>query len=210
LVEAEARKFRSASDTRADSPCSTIARLPRVVEGHMRREWLPIAFAISCATAGAEEQISWGIRGGYAHGWLDTSGQDAFETDADGGYAIGAFASVALGASMRFQSEILWTSRRFSAREAAVPFSISARGVELPLLFQLRFPEGRRAQATVFAGPQLSLVTSVEQALGDSETDIGDQVRNLDAGVTVGGGFEWLGAQGAFLLDLRVNLAFAI
>jgi hypothetical protein len=175
----------------------------------MRKKGIGIALCVLALSAGASgAEPVFGVKGGWVSGSLQADGPEAFDTSADAGFAIGGFIGFGLGDAVRFQPEVLLSNRRFSSTGPRAPFGVSARGVEVPLLFQLRFPEGRRVQAVLFAGPQVSFISSVTQALGDSESDISDQIKNVDAGVTFGGGVEFYVGRGALSLDARYNVGF--
>lgn len=174
----------------------------------MRRVLVTLAAIVTMAGArnADAQEVSWGFKGGIVLASLETSGPGAFETDDDAGGTIGGFVGWAVTGIVRIQPEVLVTTRRFWARNVGSPFGISATGVEVPLLVHFRFPEGRRAQAVLFAGPQLGAIANVTQAMGQTETDISDQVKDLDVGATFGGGVELPAGPGALVLDVRISL----
>jgi Outer membrane protein beta-barrel domain len=157
-------------------------------------------------TGSARADTSFGVEGGFVAASLDVSGPSAFDTSADAGAAIGAFARLGLRGSVGFQPEILLTWGRFSASGVPTPFGVAFRSVEVPLLFHVRFPPKHGVEAFVCAGPQLSAISKVTQALSDGESDISDQIKNWDIGATFGGGVEASVGRGALVLEGRVNL----
>lgn len=161
-----------------------------------------IALSIG-ATGAAAQGLSWGLKGGVGFGSLNTEGQDAFETSPDPGGMFGGFFGVDIGRVVRFQPEVYWSVRRFSATGVPTPFAVTSRGVEVPLLLQVRVPEARSTQAVLFIGPQFSVVGKVEQRIGNAATDISDQIRDRDAGVVFGAGLERAVSTGALAFDVR-------
>ena len=155
------------------------------------------------ATAG---DVTAGVKGGGVFASLATAGQGAFDTASDGGVAVGAFASVEIGHGVRFQPEVLFGVRRFSAIDAAAPFGVSSRGIEIPLLIQYRAPSSRRVRALFSAGPQLSVITKVTQSLGPADSDISDQIKDVDVGATFGGGVAIGAGRGSVTIEARGNV----
>lgn len=155
------------------------------------------------ATNAAAQGLSWGLKGGIGFGSLNTEGGDAFETSPDPGGMLGGFVGVDIGAIVRLQPEAYWSVRRFSATGVPTPFAVSSRGVEVPLLLQVRVPKARSTQAVLFSGPQFSVIGTVEQRIGSTATDISDQIRDRDVGVVFGAGLERVVNTGAFVVDVR-------
>lgn len=169
----------------------------------MKNRWWTMACVavLSVAAVDASAQgVSWGLKGGLDFGSLDT---DLFEASSDAGGMFGGFLGIDLGRRVRLQPEVYWSVRRFSATGGPGPFAITARGLEVPLLVHVRFPDARATQLTVFAGPQLSAIGEVEQRAGGAAVDISDQIKDGDFGVTVGAGVERAFTAGAFVIDVR-------
>jgi hypothetical protein len=165
-----------------------------------------VAAILMCAPEASADEVSWGIKGGLVLASLDAQGPEGFETDPDSGAAIGTFVGVALGQRVRLQPEVWFVNRRFSAVEIAPPFGVSSRSLEVPVLVQVRFPDGRRAQAFLCAGPQLTIIGKVTQALAQGESDISDRIKNVDVGVAFGGGLERGLGRGALVIEARVTI----
>lgn len=160
--------------------------------------------------AGADAQtVSGGIKGGVMAGRLSAEGTGAFETSAEVSVAGGGFLGVTLGSRLRLQVEALLTERQFSSTDATAPFEVRSRGLEVPLLLQVRGRSDRRVRPLVFGGPQLSLISSVTQSVGGHETDLGDQVADTDLAFTVGGGVEVAARHGAVVIDARAILGLS-
>lgn len=171
------------------------------------RTWLcaVAAFAtiLVVASNGFAQDVSWGLKGGLVLASLDTSGPGAFETAREAGGLVGGFVGVDLGRHLRLQPELYWSVRRFSATGVPTPFSVSTRGVEMPLLMQVRFPGARATQAVVFGGPHMGFIGGVTQRVGGTSSDVSDEIKNHDLAFTVGGGIERATTRGRLLFDVR-------
>src|SRR5262245_53326235 len=128
----------------------------------------------------AADGIAWGIKGGLVAASIATAGPGAIDTASDAGGAFGTFVGLGRSTKIRFQPEIFLTTRRFSSSDPSVPFRVSARSVEVPLLVHLRFLEAHRTRVVAYAGPQLSVIGRVRQTRPDGEFDFSDQVKDLD------------------------------
>jgi hypothetical protein len=152
------------------------------------------------------QDVTWGVKGGVALASLNTSGEGSFETSSDVGGALGGFVSLTVAPGVTFQPEVLLTTRRFSVFEAATPFSVAATSVEIPLLVHLKVPRQGQVQAALFAGPVVAAIAEVEQAIGETRSDISDHIETLDAGLAFGGGIEFQLPHGAVLFDIRIAI----
>lgn len=163
------------------------------------------ALLITAGNARAQD-VSWGVKGGLVFGALDTSGPGRFDTSSDAGGVFGGFVGVGLGRYVRVQPELYWSVRRFATTDAATPFAVSARGVEIPLLLQARFPDARAARVLVFGGPQFGFIGKVTQHVGAVSTDIGREIKDRDLAIVLGAGVERALTSGALVIDLRAVL----
>lgn len=163
-------------------------------------------FALMSATEAWAQQFDWGLKGGFVAGSLEVSGPGEFETSADAGAIVGAFAGIDLHPLIRLQPEIYWSVRRFSATGVATPFSVSATGWELPLLLQLRVPRSSPTRVAAFVWPQLNVIRGVTQEIGNLRVELDDQVEDTDVALVVGAGVERTLARGALVADVRYVL----
>lgn len=172
----------------------------------MGRLWCVVMGVVMASAVAAEVQaqgVTWGLKGGIVFGSLDVEGPDAFDTSPDAGGLFGGFVGVELGRYLRVQPEVYWSVRHFSATRVPTPFTVSTRGVEVPVLLQARIPEGRSTQALLYGGPQVSFVGKVTQEAGGKSTDISAQIEDVDFGLVFGAGVERRLARGAWHLELR-------
>jgi hypothetical protein len=159
--------------------------------------------ALLTAGPAAAQTVDGGIKAGMVAGRLRLDGAGAFETTARAGATGGGFVTVGLGRYWRVQLEALYAERRFRSSGLPVEIAVRSRGVEVPLLLQLAAPEGRRVRPLAFAGPQVSVVSSVRQTIGGVDTDISDDVLDLDGAAVAGVGVEIAAGRGAVVIDGR-------
>jgi hypothetical protein len=165
-----------------------------------------VVSVMGCVTPAAAQVVTWGFKGGVNLASIDVSGAGAFETSGDPRAAVDAFLGVTIGRGFSFQPELLLTTARFSASDPDLPLSVSSRVIAVPLLLHFRAPGQRRLRLVLFSGPQLGRLTGVSQTFAGVETSIDDEVKDLDVGVTLGGGVEVGAGPGAWVFDARVTL----
>lgn len=163
-----------------------------------------VALALGIPASAQAQSGFAGIKGGVVVGKTSASGAGSFDTHVGRGGAIGVFAGIKLGETVRIQPEVLLTGRRFS--DSTDAFSISARAIEVPILLHFRFATDRRAHPVLFVGPQITFVSNVRQTTAQAETDIDDRIGDTDTGLTFGAGFEMSAGRGSFVVDGRVNV----
>ncbi|MGD9904806.1 MAG: porin family protein [Vicinamibacterales bacterium] len=161
------------------------------------------AMGLAAATPAAAQAVVAGVKGGVVAGRLATGDSGAFDTTARAGATAGVFLGTTLGRLGRFQVEALFAERRFRSSGLPVEIAVRSRGLEVPLLVQLVAPAGRRVRPLVFAGPQLSLISSVRQTASGQSIDLSDRVVDLDVAATFGAGLEVAAGRGALVVDGR-------
>lgn len=155
-------------------------------------------------SAARAQSGSAGIKGGLIAANLSTSGAGSFDTSAEAGFALGMFAAIEFGAVARLQPELLLTQQQFAIPLAGA--TVNSRAIAVPLLMHLRFGGDRRVRPVLFAGPQISFISKVTQQTALGETDISDNITGVDAGLTMGAGFEAAAGRGAFVVDARATI----
>lgn len=163
-----------------------------------------IALSMGLPAPGHAQGVSAGVKGGINSGKATASGTGSFSTNVGTSGSLGGFVTIALGETARLQPEVLFSQRRFSGSSGA--FTIESRAVEVPILAHFVFAPGRRVRPVLFAGPQLTFISNVMQSTAQGESDISDNIKDVDAGLTFGAGFEAAAGNGAFVVDARVNI----
>ena len=155
----------------------------------------------------AAQDVAVGVRGGVVWSTLATGGfDDELEPDAGTGGTIGGFVEAGSARMVSFRPEVLVTWRRFTLSDGETDRDSGATAIDVPLLLCLRTASAARAKGVLFVGPQLSFLTSVWQEVGGVRADIDEAIKDVDAGLTFGGGVEAPAGRGAFLLDARLTI----
>ena len=161
--------------------------------------------AIAGARAASAQERFWGFKGGVNGGSIVVSGAERFDTRPDLGGAAGVFAGFSIGPTLRLQPEVAFSARHFTSSDFPLNLRVDARAVEIPVLLVRRFNVDRRAQPVLLGGPQINIITKTTQTFGSTKSDITNDFRTADVGVTFGGGAEIVAGRGALSIEGRVN-----
>lgn len=159
-------------------------------------------FAASSAPAFAQS-MSFGVKAGFISATVKTTGTGSFEPEAEISAAGGAFVAWQVAPHLRIQPEVLIATRRFSLKNSPAGISVRSSGFEVPVLVQVPFAGSARIKPVLFAGPQFSRISKVEQTVFGVESDISHRIKGLDVGLAVGGGVEIDAGRGALVIELR-------
>jgi hypothetical protein len=171
-----------------------------------------VVWAIVCAAllaAGqpaAAQAFSAGVKTGVVAARLNVAGAGTFDTSADAAATAGGFVAVALGRRLRVQAEVLYAERRFSSAGLPNVFSVRSRGVEVPLIVQVIAATPRRVRPMAYAGLFVTAISRVRQTADGQSVDISDQIVDVDAGLTAGGGVEVAAGRGAVVVEARASI----
>jgi len=163
-----------------------------------------IAFALTARPAAG--QVNWGVIGGVTVNSVTVTGADAFEADARTGAAVGLSVDAATVRPLALHAELLLAWPRFASSNVPVPFTVSSRSIEVPVLARVRVASTPRARVWLEGGPQLAFIRSVTQRSAVAETDVSDLIKDVDAAAVFGGAIGWDAARGALVLDVRVAI----
>jgi len=150
--------------------------------------------------------VTVGIKGGVVAARLDVNGAGSFDTAPDAGLAIGGSAAIAIGPTVRIQSELLFTEARFGSSDFPLPLTVESRAFDVPVLLVKQFSTTRRTRPIVYAGPRFGFITSIAQTVGPTRSDISNEFRSVEVGVTVGAGVEITAGRGAVTIEGRSNI----
>ena len=173
------------------------------------RTGLTLSLAITsvlCGGIDAHAQTHAGLKAGTVNTNLSVSGSEVFDTDGEFGFVVGGFVGIPLGPRVRLQPELLVSERKFSIAGVSPPLSVSSRAFEMPVFIQARF--GESVQPFIQAGPQVTVISSVKQRFGSNETDISDEIGDVDFGMAIGAGLEVPVKRGALLFEGRAYWGF--
>lgn len=126
------------------------------------------------------------------------------------GVALGGFASIRLHERVSLQPELLYATKGTDAELDGQPVStVRMSYVEIPVLARVLILPRARMQPYALLGPALGLLlgAEVEGAVSGNITDLTDDTRLFDLGLTMGVGAAWaLSSMGSFTLEARYNL----
>jgi hypothetical protein len=155
------------------------------------------------ATPASAQGVKFGVKGGAVFATAASDGADAIDFTTGTGAVGGVFVTIDLGSRARLQPELLFGQRRFAASN--FPIDVATSGVELPILVQVVLGSSNRVKPVLVFGPQLNLIAKVTQSSALGETDISDDIANVDAALTIGAGVDIAAGGGAVVFDVRVS-----
>jgi len=140
------------------------------------------------------QHVNFGLKGGVNFATLKDDGNE----NADGRTAwhAGALAHIHISEHFAIQPEVVYSSQ---GAEYPNDVSLKLGYVNIPVLAQYMFGNGFRLQT----GPQLGILASSELKTGQTETDVEDGIKNLDAGWVFGTSYITRSGLG---IDARYNL----
>lgn len=162
--------------------------------------------SVLVATLDARAQVHAGVKAGTVNTNLSVSGSEVFDTDGEFGFVAGGFVGIPIAPRVRLQPELLVSERKFTIAGVSPPLAISSRAFEMPVFIQARF--GKSVQPFIQAGPQVTVISSVKQRFGSNESDISDEIGDVDFGMAIGAGLEVPVKRGALLFEGRAHWGF--
>lgn len=154
------------------------------------------AALLSAPAVGFAQAPSFGIKGGL--NLANIGGDGVEDVDYRAGLNLGAFVSIPAGAMLSIQPEAFFSQKGNKSGSVKSSFNY----LEVPLLLKLSpsLP-GDFVRPIFFAGPSAGILLGAK--VGD--TDIKDQLKTADFGLTIGGGVEF----GKLSVDARYNLGLS-
>jgi hypothetical protein len=117
------------------------------------------------------------------------------------GYHAGLFANIPISSPISIQPEVVYSSQGVKYTEGGFEHSLALNYVNIPVMVQANVGRGFYAQV----GPQLGILTSVDDEVNDTETGFFDKndFKSTDVALGVGLGYKGLSGLG---IDARYNL----
>jgi hypothetical protein len=163
-----------------------------------------VVCAVLCGASPVRAQsVSFGLKGGMVAATATVDDPDGIDFNTGVGAIGGMFVTFDLGSRVRLQPELLFGQRRFDASN--FPIEITSTGAEVPILLQFTLGRSDRLRPVLLLGPQINFISRVTQTSAAGETDISDDIANVDAGVSVGAGLDITAGRGTVVFDVRVN-----
>lgn len=168
---------------------------------------LAVAVNVSSAqgqtqAGGDDRRVEAGVKAGITYANLSISGLPGFDPEAGVGMLAGGWVSAGRE-RVRLQAEVLFAPRRFSAASPVGDIEVSSRAIDVPVLVVGRFRQAGRIRPLLFAGPYVSFISRVTQTIASTETDIDDDIKDVDTGAVLGFGVEVEAGRGAMVIDAR-------
>ncbi len=155
-----------------------------------------IAFLIFTGTIQAQN-VNIGIKGGLNSYTL--LGDHSIDFNPKLGFNLGLLGHIHINSNLAFQPELLYSGQGTTYKISGLDNSIKLNYVNIPLILQYMFDNGFRIQA----GPQLGILASANLVRGDSSSDLKDNYKSTDIGLTVG--VSYVKPSTGFGIDFRYN-----
>jgi hypothetical protein len=140
-----------------------------------------------------------GLKGGLNVATLDNNQNEDIESRI--GFHAGLFANIPVSAQIAIQPEAVYSSQGAKYNIGNEELSLALNYVNIPVMVQAMVGRGFYAQA----GPQLGILTSVSDKVGDVETGFVSKNDFKSTDVSLGFGLGYKGLSG-FGIDARYNL----
>jgi hypothetical protein len=127
----------------------------------------------------AQTEVHFGIKAGANFAHLST---DDDATDSKTGLHVGGLAHIHLSKQFAIQPELVFSMQGGESENGT---KTKLNYINVPVLAQYMFGDGFRVQT----GPQLGILTSAKNEIGDLEVDIDDAVKTVDFSWSFGAGY---------------------
>lgn len=152
--------------------------------------------------AGAAD-LGLALKAGTNTSWAQVSGPSAFDTDSGTGLLGGLGLPIRLNDRWSLEPGLLYGELQFSSPSFEPEARISSRAVLLPVPVKLHWNASGAVSPHVAIGPQLAFIGRTRQSFGGAETDVSDDVRDLDCELLLGAGLAIHAGRGRVTLELR-------
>lgn len=119
------------------------------------------------------------------------------------GFHAGLLGHLHLAPQLSLQPEIVYSQQGARSEFQNIESKLNLGYINVPVLFQYMFDNGFRLQA----GPQIGFLISAKNEIGNTETDVKDQLKSVDFGIGAGIGF--VDPTSGFGVDARYNLGLS-
>ncbi len=158
-----------------------------------------LAFILLAGFVVNAQRVNLGLKGGLNVASWDHSQNQNLNSRI--GYHAGVFANIPVSYPISIQPEVVYSNQGVKYNEGGLEHSLALNYVNIPVMVQANVGRGFYAQV----GPQLGILTGVEDKANDIETGFfqKNDFKSTDVALGVGLGFK--GASG-FGVDARYNL----
>lgn len=160
---------------------------------------LSVALAtILFTTTATAQNVNIGIKGGLNITNLNDDNGTTYDSKI--GFNVGLLGHIHLAPQLALQPELLYSLQGAKYTVSNVETNINLGYLNIPLNVQYMFDNGFRLQA----GPQIGLLMNAKSETNNVKTDIKDNLKTVDFGVTAGLGY--VHPASGFGVDARYNL----
>ena len=159
-----------------------------------------LATILFSATATAQN-VNIGIKGGLNITNLNDDNGTTYDSKI--GFNVGLLGHIHLAPQLALQPELLYSLQGAKYTVSNVETNINLGYLNIPLNVQYMFDNGFRLQA----GPQIGFLMNAKSETNNVKTDIKDNLKTVDFGVTAGLGY--VHPASGFGVDARYNLGLS-
>lgn len=150
-------------------------------------------------SASLAQHANIGIKGGINAYTLNSENSN---NDRKIGYHIGLMGHFHISDNFALQPELVYSVQGAKYSIAGTEAKLNLNYINVPLLFQYMFDNSFRLQA----GPQLGLLVSAKNEIGNTKTDVKSDFEKIDLGLSVG--VSYVNPASNLGVDLRYNPGF--
>ena len=163
---------------------------------------LSVALAtILFTTTATAQNVNIGIKGGLNITNLNDDNGTTYDSKI--GFNVGLLGHIHLAPQLALQPELLYSLQGAKYTVSNLETNINLGYLNIPLNVQYMFDNGFRLQA----GPQIGLLMNAKSETNNVKTDIKDNLKTVDFGVTAGLGY--VHPASGFGVDARYNLGLS-
>jgi hypothetical protein len=134
-------------------------------------------------TSAAIAQVSAGFKAG---GIGATQFGDIEDATMKIGFFGGPFITLPAGESFEFQPEVRFSMEGTKYDAAGQSATLKLSYIEVPVLFKIKILQENDIRPSLYLGPEVSMLLSAKAKVLETETDVKDNVNNIDAGAVFG------------------------
>jgi hypothetical protein len=159
------------------------------------------SFASAQHSSSPAGNVNIGIKGGA--NLYNVKNSNNVKYDPKVGFHFGLLGHIHLNSQFAVQPEILYSTQGAKAKIGSDNINYNLDYINVPVLLQYMFDNGFRIQA----GPQLGLLIRAKTKANNTTTDIKDDLKPIDVGLSVRASYVF--PPTGFGLDLRYNFGFS-
>lgn len=149
------------------------------------------------------QKVSFGLKGGLNVSTLNNSKDNGTDFKTKLGFNAGAIAHLHLAPQLALQPEVYYSAQGAKYDVGSTEGKVKLGYINVPVLVQYMFDNGFRLQA----GPQVGFLINAKNEIGSVETDIKDNLKKVDFGITAG--LSYVEPSSGVGIDARYNLGLS-